>query len=208
VWTASNHDVSRFPTRWCGGDERRARLALLILLTLRGTPFLYYGDEIGMLDVEVPTSRATDPLVHRFPGQRRGRDPERTPMQWADRPGGGFTAPGVEPWLPLGDLARNVEDQRRDPASALTLGRDLIALRRLTPDLHRGPYTTLPAPAGAWAWRRGERTQVAVNLSDDEVVIGGLDGRVLIATDRARDGEAVAGELRLRPWEGAVISRG
>src|SRR5207249_2156317 len=153
--------VSRFPTRWCAGDERKARLALLILLALRGTPFLYYGDEIAMLDVDVPDDRATDPLVRRFPGQRRGRDPERTPMPWSHGSGAGFTTPGVEPWLPLGDLGRNVAAQRADPGSTLNLCRDLIALRRRTPDLHAGAYTTLEAPEGAWAWRRGDSTCVA-----------------------------------------------
>jgi alpha-glucosidase len=206
VWTASNHDVSRFPTRWAEGSEAKSRLGLLILLTLRGTPFLYYGDEIGMTDVDVPAERATDPLAHRFPGQRRGRDPERTPMQWAQAAGGGFTAPGIEPWLPLGDLSRNVEAQRSDPASILNLCRDLIALRRRRTELHAGAYQTLPAPAGAWAWRRGASTVVAVNLSDDPVRLPGLKGRLLIATDRRRDGENVRGPLELQPWQGAVLS--
>jgi hypothetical protein len=98
-----------------------------------------------------------------------------------------------------------VEAQRADPGSALNLTRDLIALRRERADLRGGGYEPLPAPAGAWAWRRGAGTAAAVNLSRRAVEIGGLDGTVLIGTDRARDGEAVAGALRLGPWDGAVL---
>jgi glycosidase len=127
-------------------------------------------------------------------------------MHWADVPGGGFTPDGAAPWLPFGDLsAHNVAAQREDPGSILHLVRDLIALRREREDLRGGAYETLPAPAGAWAWRRGERTAVAVNLGDAEVELEGLEGTVLAATDRARDGEAVGGALRLAPGEGAVV---
>ena len=126
-------------------------------------------------------------------------------MPWAHGSGAGFTTPGVEPWLPLGDLGRNVAAQRADPGSTLNLCRDLIALRRRTPDLHAGAYTTLEAPEGAWAWRRGDSTCVAVNLLDAPTAVGGLRGRVLLATDRGRTGETVRGRLRLGPWEGAVV---
>ena len=79
------------------------------------------------------------------------------------------------------------------------------ALRRAQPDLRAGAYETLAAPQGAWAWRRGEGHAVALNLSDTEVTVGGLAGRIVIATDRARDGEAVDGSLTLGAWQGAVI---
>ncbi len=84
--------------------------------------------------------------------------------------------------------------------------RDLIALRRATPDLTAGAYATLPAPAGAWAWARGDGHAVAVNLSDAPVVVDGVAGRIAIATDRARDGEPVDG-LALGPWAAAVVAR-
>ena len=91
-----------------------------MLLTLRGTPFLYYGDEIGMPDVEIPPDRVLDPVPE-------GRDGCRTPMQWTSGPGAGFTD-AADTWLPLGDAgARNVADQRADPGSVLNLVRDLIA---------------------------------------------------------------------------------
>jgi alpha-glucosidase len=207
AWTAGSHDISRFPTRWCCGDTRLARLALVMLLTLRGTPFLYYGDELGMVDVEVPADRAVDRLSHRFPDMGRGRDPERTPMPWHDGPGAGFTAPGVEPWLPVGDSALNVAAQREDPASTLSLSRDLLALRRSSADLLEGDYRSLEAPERVWAYRRGDGTAVALNFGAEEVAVPGVRGRVTLSSDRARQGVAAAGELRLAPAEAAIVQR-
>jgi alpha-glucosidase len=198
VWTGSNHDFVRFPTRWCGGDERKVRCALLLLLTLRGTPLLYYGDELGMQQVEVSADSVRDPADR--------RDGARTPMQWAGEDGAGFAPAGVEPWLPFGDYAaRNVEAQRADPGSHLNFARDLIALRREVAALRSGSYESLPSPPGSWAWLRGERTVVAVNLSDGEVPVDGVTGTIAIATDRERDGERVDGPLSLAPSSGAVI---
>jgi alpha-glucosidase len=206
VYTGSNHDAGRLATRWAGDDERRARAALLMLLTLRGTPFLYYGDEIGLPEVPQDWRTALDPVARRTGDASRNRDVGRTPMPWSDEPGGGFTTSGATPWLPFGDLAaHNVAAQREDPGSTLHLVRDLIALRRSHTDLTAGAYETLPAPEGAWAWRRGERFGVAVNLSGAELVVDGLDGDVAIATSRSRDGERVAGSLHLGPWEAAVV---
>jgi alpha-glucosidase len=199
AWTGSNHDNIRFPTRWCGGDERKVRCALVILLALQGTPFLYYGDEIGMENVSVPDSRVLDVC---------GRDGERTPMQWSREDGGGFTEPGVEPWLPFGDFRRcNVADQRADRGSVLHLCRDVIALRRESVDLRAGDCTPLAAAAGIWAWRRGEGTVVAVNISDEQAAVELPASAIRIATDRARDGESVGGTLALGPWEAAILTR-
>jgi alpha-glucosidase len=203
VWTGSNHDAGRMATRWARGDPARTRAALLMLLTLRGTPFLYYGDEIGLTDVATDPARALDPVGRRDP--ERNRDRCRTPMPWTAE--GGFNDNGAEPWLPFGDLDRNVADQRSDPRSTLHLVRDLVALRRARADLRSGTYASLPAPDGAWVYRRGETTIVALNLSDDPVTAEGLAGEVMIGTDRERDGERVAGALSLPPWSGAVIAR-
>jgi alpha-glucosidase len=209
TWAAGNHDVSRFPTRWCGGDTRRARMALVMLLTLRGTPFLYYGDEIGMADVDVPPERAADPLFHRFPGGRRSRDRSRTPMRWRAGPGAGFTRPGVEPWLPLGPAGAGGSDvaaQRADRSSTLHLCRDLVRLRRRSADLREGAHRSLEAPAGVWAYRRGESTLVALNFGPDEAAVGGVRGRVVLSSERRQEGREAAGELRLAPGEGAVVA--
>ncbi len=209
VWTGSNHDMSRLATRWAEGDADRARVALFMLLCLRGTPVLYQGDEIGLVDTDVPRHRLRDPLGVRYWPAYAGRDAMRTPMPWNDRPGGGFTDPGAQPWLPFGDLARyNVEDQRSDPDSTLTMVRDLIALRRGTPGLHGGPYRSLATPPGVWAWARGERIVVAASMNGGEAVVDGVSGTVRIGSDRSRDGEPVEGTLRLRGWEAVVVDRG
>jgi alpha-glucosidase len=186
VWTLSNHDHVRFPTRWCGGDERKIRSALLLLLTLRGTPVLYYGDELGMEQAPTPEP-PLDPA-------RPPRDGCRTPMPWSPEP-------PVVTWLPHGDLSRNVDAERDDPGSILNLCRDLLALRR---GFAGEPYSTLPAGPGVWAWRRGDTT-VAVNLSERPAHVRHIDGEVRISTDRSRDGERVSGRLRLEPWSGAVV---
>ena len=205
AWTGSNHDVGRFPSRWCEGDPERIRCSLMTLLTLRGTPFLYYGDEIGMTEVPIEGVDVRDEpgLI----GQAQVvRDPARTPMQWTTEPGAGFTRGDVHPWLPIGDPAvANVADQRSDPSSHLHLCRDLIALRRDTPELRSGAYASLPSPDGVWAWRRGERVVVAVNLSGAGATLPTGPGTIAICTDRDRDGERVERDLSLGPWEGAVL---
>jgi alpha-glucosidase len=199
LWTLGNHDIPRYGTRWCGGDSGKIRLALLLLFGLRGTPTLYYGDELGLGDMPVLGESVRDPA---------GRDPQRTPMPWSPEPGAGFAAAGVEPWLPVGDRAGlSVAEQRADPGSALSLTRRLVALRRRSPDLRAGAYASLPTPEDVWAWRRGERTVVALNLSEGERVVEGAEGAVVAATDRGREGERVDGLLRLGPWEGAVLTR-
>jgi alpha-glucosidase len=199
VWFGSNHDVGRFATRWCGDDDRKVRCALLVILCLRGTAFLYYGGEIGMPGVLSMT-----------PEQRRdpvGRDWCRTPMQWQNGPGAGFTDPGVEPWLPLGDASRwNVADQRDDPGSVLHLARDLIRLRSTT-DLGTARYRTVSVEHGLWVWERGPGLTVAANLSDADAVLPVADCDVLIGTTRDRDGARVDGTVRLAPWEGLVLAR-
>lgn len=207
AWTGSNHDVGRFPTRWASGDPEKAKCGLLMLLCLRGTPVLYYGDEIGLEDTVLEREQLRDPVGQRFFPVYAGRDPCRTPMPWTGGQGGGFTGAGVEPWLPIGSLERNVEAQRDDPESVFSFCRDALALRRELGDLRTGVYEALPAPKGAWVWRRGEGVTVALNLSDREVTVGdGLRGTIRLATRRAREGEDVSGRLSLGPSEGVVVA--
>jgi alpha-glucosidase len=178
-WVLSNHDRARVASR-----VGQPAAAAMLLLTLRGTPTLYYGDELGMSDGEIAVAR--DPA---------GRDPERTPMQW-DAAGGFSTG---EPWLPYGDLSLNVADQREDPASLLSLHRRLLARRR---EFALEDYETVVAD-GVLAYRRGPFT-VALNLGGDELAVA-ASGHVAVATDVAREGEAVRGQARLRPGEGLVL---
>ena len=205
-WHGSNHDAGRFPTRWCRGDERKVRSALVVLLTLRGTPLLYYGDEIGMPEVPVSRELLRDPVGIRGWPEEPGRDPFRTPMQWTAA--GGFSRTDVEPWLPMGRAnACNVADQRGDPESVLHLCRDLIALRRRHLDLRTGDYEPIETPPEVWAWRRGAGTVVALNCSDGPVDLP-IAGAVLLSTRRERDGERVDAELSLDPWEAAILAEG
>jgi alpha-glucosidase len=202
VWTGSNHDVNRFPTRWAGDDPGRARVALLMLLTLRGTPVLYYGDELLLPQVDVPEEALRDPVASSV-GPEEGRDGERTPMPWEPGPAYGFTS--GEPWLPTGDRdGLTVAEQREDPGSPLSFTRDLIALRRARPDLVVGAYESLPSPQGTWAWRRGAATAVALNLGPSDADVP-LSGTVLLGTRRERDSERVEGSIRLAPGEGVVV---
>jgi alpha-glucosidase len=205
AWTGSNHDMFRFATRWAGDDPRKVRLALVMLFGLRGTSVLYQGDEIGQGDTTVAPPDLRDPLGVLYWPAYAGRDAARTPMQWRDGPGGGFTTADAQPWLPLGDTARaNVEGQRDDPGSVLSLTRALIALRRQDADLRSGDYFSRPAPEGVWTWRRGERAMVALNLSDREIELDAVVGRVLVGTDHERADETISGALRLGAWEGAI----
>jgi alpha-glucosidase len=202
VWCASNHDVVRFPTRWAGGDEARTRCALLVIATLRGTPILYYGDELGMEQTTIPLEAALDPVALRL-SPEKGRDGARTPMPW--------TPTGEEwrdPWLPLGDLSRNVADQRGDARSTLAFTRELLALRRRSEALRRAPYEPLDAPEGVWVWRRGEGATVAVNLSDRAAKVRGIEGSIRLDTTGERAGEVVGADLGLRAWEGVLVLAG
>jgi alpha-glucosidase len=203
VWTASNHDISRFPTRWCGGDEHKVRLALLVLATLPGTLVLYYGDEIGMTDVAVPPALVQDKM-RAGSGGKFSRDRSRTPMPWDAAPSAGFTAEGVRPWLPVGEHARrNVAAERADPASTLNLCRDLLALRRAEFGGQLASYTPLPSPRGMWIYQTGGLTVVAnftgspVRLAEPLAELG----EVLVSTSPAGEAEE-AGVLG--PWSGIV----
>lgn len=210
----SNHDVARHASRYDHPEhgEARARLAALMLLTLRGTPFLYYGEEIGMRDVPIPEDRLKDPLAWTL-HPNVSRDPERTPMPWEPGDGHGFTS--GDPWLPFGDDAgsRNVAAQREDRASLLWLYKNLLALRRAEPALHRGDYASLPAPEGVFAYERRDgaaRAWVALNFSDAEVAPE-LDAAPVRGGLRTRPDAPLpdrADRCVLGPWEGAVLLAG
>ncbi|MPZ67913.1 MAG: DUF3459 domain-containing protein [Actinobacteria bacterium] len=204
VWTGSNHDGLRFPSRWCDGDERKIRIALMMLLTLRGTPFLYYGDEIGMTNVDITREQLKDPVGIRFFPENPGRDPGRTPMQWSADDGAGFTKPDVSPWLPLGDhRSVNVADQRSDGGSILNFTRDLIHLRRRSEDLRSGEQSSIASPTGTFVYRRGVSTVVVLNMTDAPNSFD-VDGEVLVtSTGRALE----AGPLELDPFEGAIVTQ-
>lgn len=206
MWTGSNHDISRLATRWANGDPRRVRLALVLLLTLRGTPVLYQGDEIGLIDGDITQDDLQDPLGIQSWPTFKGRDPERTPMPWQPTPGGGFTDVGVTPWLPVPHPEQcSVEVERRNPDSVLHLVHDLIELRRLRSDLTMGDYQTLTSPEDVWMYARGTHVVVVLNFSEDATVISGVSGSIALSSLPDREGTTVEGHLTIEPWEALII---
>jgi alpha-glucosidase len=201
-WVLGNHDQPRIATRV---GTAQARVAAVLLLTLRGTPTLYYGDEIGMADVDVPRDAQRDPQGL---NGGRSRDPSRTPMRWDGSPSGGFSS--ATPWLPIGpDLARvNVAAQRDDPDSLLTLYRRLLELRRAEPALSIGDCASMGAQGDAMSFVRddGERRfLIALNLGPEPARYATEHrGRVLISTHAAGEGRHVGGTLELAPDEAFV----
>jgi alpha-glucosidase len=203
IWTISNHDAPRYMTRWCAGDERKARTAMLLLLCLRGTPMVYYGDELALGDgPDAPVERSRDPLAAGTLPGKDSRDPSRNPMPWADSPNTEFCPPAVEPWLPTyNGESRGVALQRAQSDSHLSFFRDLVALRRDRPELYRAPMT-LGGDEDLLVLRRGG-CAVHLNLSDDARRIPAT-GPVLLATERFRE-HAVADSVELGPWQGAIV---
>ena len=208
-WVLGNHDRPRIASR-VGRDQ--ARNAAILLLTLRGTPTIYYGDEIGMTNVPIPPDRVQDPFEKNVPGIGVGRDGCRTPMQWDASRHAGFST--AEPWLPIAADYRseNVDNQRADAGSFLNLHRRLIRLRRDRKVLTDGSYRAI-APEGDillfWRELGRDRILVALNLGAEPLAaqLGGsaLMGRVLVSSGADREGERIAGRIDLRANEGLVI---
>ncbi len=197
-YVLGNHDQPRVATR-IGGEQ--ARVAAMLLLTLRGTPFVYYGDELGMRDVDIPADQYQDPQ-----GINLGisRDPERTPMQWDDSPHAGFST--VATWLPVApDFARfNVESEKADDRSMLSLYKRLIDLRRGDDALALGDYAPLDSPDGVFAYQRGGKYLIALNFSDQPKPTP-FSGEIVLSTALDRDGVVEA--LDLRPNEGVILRK-
>ncbi|MBN8904190.1 MAG: DUF3459 domain-containing protein, partial [Rhodospirillales bacterium] len=205
-WVLGNHDQSRIATR-LGGAQ--ARVAAMLLLTLRGTPPPYYGDELGMVDVPIPPDRIQDPWAKNEPGLGLGRDPSRTPMPWDDQPNAGFSS--AEPWLPLNpDHAQpNVARLQHDDRSILTLYRRLIDLRRRTPALSVGDVSEIRAIGNVLCFDRAEgavRVLVFLNLGHEPADLplppDVRRARLVISTVRGGDGPDFTDRVTLRPDEG------
>ena len=211
-WVLSNHDNARVASRL---GQARSRAAHMLLLTLRGTPTCYYGDEIGMRNVEVPRELVRDPQGVISPDF--GRDPARTPMQWDASPNAGFCPEGVEPWLPVAEdhAAVNVDAQSGDPRSMLALCRRLLGLRRELPALAVGSYRPLDTGDDqVRAYLRehaGLRVLVVLNFGAERRALdlsqgAGDEGEVLCSTHQDRSGRLGLAELDLRPDEGVLVS--
>ena len=208
-WVLGNHDRPRIATRV---GREQAQTAQMLLLTLRGTPTCYYGDEVGMQNVAVPPK-----LMHDPPGKdnpAHSRDPERTPMQWDSSPNAGFCLPEVQPWLPVADdyQTYNVAVEQQEIYSFLALVRALLALRRSSPALSVGSQQSLnqPNPACFVYLRQhsDQRCLVVLNFSAQDQVVTLPEqgqGRVLLSTYLDYDGPISLGEIHLRGNEGLLI---
>ncbi len=172
-WVLSNHDRSRVASR-LGRDRVLAALALL--LTLRGTPTLYYGDELGLTDSPVPEHLERDCAALRAPGQGLGRDPQRMPMPWTRERHAGFCADDQQPWLPIPPWAADdsVEAQAGREDSTLTAVTRLLAIRSATPALQRGTVRVVDASPETLVMEReyeGERIVLQINFTDEPQVL-------------------------------------
>ncbi len=204
TYVLSSHDAPRHRTRFDDPQwgEARARVAVMMLLTLRGTPFLYYGEEIGMRDVPIPEARICDPVGKRFPAI--GRDPERTPMQWSAAHAAGFST-AQDTWLPIGPdfESVNVERQARDPHSLLSFYRRLIWYRKQAAALTRGTYQPLDGPRDTFIYLRehaGERLVVALNFAGTPRRIG-LDGFGSCHVELSTDADRTVGPVTLSTFD-------
>ncbi|MEO6715320.1 MAG: alpha-amylase family glycosyl hydrolase [Mycobacteriales bacterium] len=209
-WLLENHDHNRVASRYGVDDfgDLRARLALMMVLTLRGTPFLFQGQELALPDGVVPASRIVDVA---------GRDPERCPIPWQppSRVGAGAGFSTGAPWLPIiaGAEQLNAQTQDGDPRSALWLTRRLLGLRRDFASLTLGDYRSVDAGADVFAFERaasGDRIVVVLNFaatatSFDMAKTGGDSGQLLLSTVPQRGTGEVAGTVELGPLEGVVI---
>ncbi len=204
----NNHDQPRSVTRWCLGrdGERRARVLAALLLTAWGTPFLYYGEEIGMKNGTVSRRQIKDPVGIKYWPFNKGRDPERTPMQWSAEANAGFSE--SEPWLPVADNYRkvNVAAQEKDPGSLLNWHRALISLRKERPALHRGAFRLTGNDPDVLAYTREEgkdRLFVALNFSGKAKDISLEDFRAGAVVLSTTPGKAVPSAPRaiLDPYE-------
>ncbi|HZA56794.1 MAG TPA: alpha-amylase family glycosyl hydrolase [Candidatus Udaeobacter sp.] len=208
-WVLGNHDKSRIATR---AGPAQARVAAMLLLTLRGTPTLYYGDEIGMHDVPIPAGQVEDPFEKNVPGLGLGRDPERTPMQWTGDERAGFTM--GKPWLPVADDYEtiNVAVERNQETSILNLYHRLIELRRAEPALSVGGFAPLPADNDLIAYVRKtdeRRLLVVLNLGAKARRFSMTElhcrAAVLLSTHFDRNRAELRDQLELRGDEGVII---
>lgn len=208
-WVLGNHDRPRIASRV---GEKQARVAAVLLLTLRGTPTMYYGDELGMRGSPLPAEKVKDPFEKNVPGQGFGRDPVRTPMQWNDSENAGFT--NGTPWLPLMDNFRevNVARELEDPQSMLNLYRTLINLRSNEPALRTGTYHPLPNEGNLFSFGRSgpeKEFMIILNMNGQKEIYSPAkrdwEGVVQLSTHRDREGEKVSSEVTLKADQGLVI---
>ncbi len=197
-WSFSNHDVLRFPTRLADNDRERTKQMFALLLALRGTAFVYQGDELGLPHADVPFERLRDPEAIAFYPSGIGRDGARTPFPWVRAANvAGFTSV-PDAWLPLDPRHRAlaVDAQESDPGSMLAFARQAIALRKSSAALREGDFVPLDAPDPILAFERvagGERILCVFNLGDQ---LGEWTARSTISETRLSVGGATSNGAR------------
>lgn len=208
-WVLGNHDKSRIASRV---GEKQAKIAAILLLSLKGTPTMYYGDEIAMTDVSIPKEKIHDPREKNVPGRGLNRDPERTPMQWDDSKFAGFS--NTEPWLPLMDEYEkvNVQEEMKDPESMLNFYIRLIKLRQQEPALHVGDYIPVASEGNLFSYLRvfhEKEYLIILNMGNSEEDfdpdLQDWKGIVSISTNRNAEGKEVEGKIKVAPNHGMII---
>ena len=206
-WTLGNHDEMRLASRLPQGQDM---IAATLLLTLRGTPFLYYGDEIGMTEASLGDAPSRDPWGENVEGL--SRDGSRTPMQWTPQPNAGFTGLDTEPWLPVSQshTTINVESELTDEGSTLNMYRRLLRLRRESSALRLGSFMSHPASTDdVFVFRRESNEEVmtvALNFGDDPTSVTVGSGKVAFSSTEPRRHDDIDDTVRLGPREAVVVS--
>jgi alpha-glucosidase len=202
-WVLGNHDRPRIATRV---GTAQARVAALLLLTLRGTPTIYMGDELGMVDTPLLEAEIQDPAEKRDPGKGLGRDPQRTPFPWQPGLGAGFTT--GKPWLRIG-LEMPLSEQQDDPMSMVSLYRAMLRLRRRNTAFTAGAISHVAADGPVLAFRRSEDDgatfAVLANTGHAPVTTPTAAGKIVLSTHGDRIGDRVAEALILRGDEALIL---
>jgi alpha-glucosidase len=207
-WVLGNHDQPRITSRI---GSQQARIAAMLLLTLRGTPTIYYGDEIGMRDVAIPFEEVCDPQGLNMPEKNLSRDPARTPMQWNGSEKAGFTT--GTPWLRVDkrSVRKNVEREKSDPYSMLSLYKRLIDLRQSEPALKTGYYKSVHVDDRGIAYVRGTEKDeflIVLNLSHRPCYFTfkqHYSGTIVVATLPELQGITIDGNINLSGDEGIIV---
>jgi alpha-glucosidase len=196
-WVLGNHDQPRIAARI---GAAQSRIAAMLLLTLRGTPTMYYGDEIGLPRVDIAPAMVQDPWERNEPGLGVGRDPSRTPMQWDGSTNAGFSA--AKPWLPLevDYTTRNVAQQQLDQRSILSLYHRLIEVRKAHPALYSGSARVVSAENNVLIYERavpGQSIAIILNFGAVAQQLPQLaQARILLSTDSDRAGTSSVGQVK------------
>ncbi|MGZ3851721.1 MAG: alpha-amylase family glycosyl hydrolase [Flavisolibacter sp.] len=209
-WVLGNHDQPRITSRV---GLQQARVAAMLLLTLRGTPTIYYGEEIGMTDVPIPVDEVKDPQGLNMPDKNLSRDPERTPMQWDSSENAGFSS--AKPWLRLGAeyKRKNVEKQKEDPYSMLCFYRRLIELRQKEASFLHGDYKPVHSDKQSLAYLRTatevKSFLIVLNLSHRPCYLNlqhiAINGRVVLSTSPELEGTTITEKIQLSGDEGMIV---